>query len=103
MVKHLKVQYPTINEELKTAEIRITFGGFWRNSNEEYKYFWKKFEQKYIENIAKSYFKYSQCESEGKSCGFGFGSITFKFWDIEIINDKLYKLIFGVQEYVDKL
>ena len=103
MVKHLKVQYPIINKELKTAELRITFGSWTTNRKEEYQYFWKKFNQKDIESISKSYLKYSECEVEGTSCGFGIGNIKFKFWDIELINDKLNSFVLEVQKYVDNL
>ena len=105
MVKHLNITRGEINEELRTIEMRIHFGGFCSNRNEEYDYFWKKFDEKKVEVMAKKYFKFSELDCEGNSCGFGFGSIEFKFWDIKMKSNKedLTKLQEEIQEYINLL
>ena len=102
MVKHLRVQCPEINNILKTAKVQITFGG-WSNRNAEYEYFWKKYKQGDIEKIFKNYFEYSECEVEGDTCGFGFGSISFKLWDVKILKKDFDKLVDEIQEYINNL
>jgi len=104
MVKHLKVISPVrINEELKTVELWIEYGALFRNSNQECEYFLRKFNKEDIKKIAKSYFKFSEFELRKFLYGLGSGKIIFKFWDIELINNKMNDLILEVQNYVNKI